>query len=176
MARIKQRTEQDFDEKYERLMIIRRSPSPPTAPHPRTLSGSSEPSTICADYESYRRFHSQPPIPPAVPSPPSSPPFGSGDIVRDDPGPWFQQNHQPYETVAYSERGNSGSPAQAWWGSTDSETVTSVNGEHRTYVDVRDEVVHDDMGRRQRQLVVEETTRLPNAPESQKVKRKIKRS
>ncbi|KAF2436395.1 Metallo-hydrolase/oxidoreductase [Tothia fuscella] len=46
---------------------------------------------------------------------------------HDEPGPWFQQNHQTERQVAYSERGNDGSVADyAWW--EDESNVTSANG------------------------------------------------
>jgi hypothetical protein len=142
-----------------KVVVIRRSPSPPLQ---RTLSPRSDRSNVRADYESYHKFHTQPPTPPPAPSPPQSPPFGHGEISHDPPGPWFRQNHAPHAAIAYSERGNVGSIAQEWWDNTSrSETVTSVDGEHRTYVNVRDEVVHDENGRPEKYMVVEETTRMP---------------
>jgi hypothetical protein len=90
-VKIRHRTEQDFDEKHNKVMINSDSPSIPPAQQYRTLSGRSNPSAIRTDYESYRRYHSQPPTPPPALSPHSSPLFGHGSIAHDEAGPWFYQ-------------------------------------------------------------------------------------
>lgn len=166
---VKDKTRRSYDdsrENREQVLIFRsqqRSSSvSPIRGRIRSLSIGSNESVSRPDYDAYREYHSRAPTPPRALSPPHrprSPLFGQGGIPRDEPGPWFRQNHQPEHNIAYSERGNAGSKVdvQPWWD--DNETETSVGGEHRTYVDVRDELEHDAHGRPERFLVVEETTR-----------------